>query len=114
MNATMKIRPRSLMLLWLTILAGPVAWALSLTIMFWMTREACIEGALAPVLTVGVVCALVTAAAGIRAAVALVQPLGQMQLTRFMLGLAVAASAMFALVIVLSLVPISMLTPCPV
>jgi small basic protein len=101
------------MLLWFTILAGPIAWALSLSVMFWLTRDACVEGALGPILTVGVICALITVVAGIRAAVALVQPLGQMQLTRFMLGLAVAASAMFVLVIVLSIVPISMLTPCP-
>jgi hypothetical protein len=114
MSATMKMRPRSLTLLWTTVLAGPIAWSLSLAIMFWTTRSVCHGGSRNSLLTVGIICALLSIAGGILAARGFKQPLARFEFSHFMLGLAVGASAVFALVIVLSLVPIFLLSPCGV
>jgi hypothetical protein len=112
MSATMKMRPRSLTLLWTTVLAGPIAWALSLSIMFWTTRSVCHGVSRNALLTVGIVCVVLSILAGLRAARGFNQPLGRFEFSHFMLGLAVGASALFALVIILSLVPIFLLSPC--
>jgi uncharacterized membrane protein YbhN (UPF0104 family) len=109
----MNIRPRSLAMLWITVFAGPVAWWLSLAVMFWLTRKACVQSTTQWVLTAGMICAAVSVVAGIRAGFSLTRPLGHLEITRFMLILALSASAIFALVIVLSMVPISLLSPCP-
>jgi ABC-type spermidine/putrescine transport system permease subunit II len=112
MNSAIDLRPRALASLWIGVLSGPLAWSISLCSMFWLSREACIEGTARWVVIVGTLCTIVTVAAGIHAAVGL-RRFPRNRLTRFMLGLAVNASAIFGLVIALSVAPVLLLTPCP-
>jgi hypothetical protein len=108
---------RQMLLLWSGVLIGPIAWAFSLTSMFWFTHPVC-QGADRTVLWVtGGTCAAVSAGACVGAAVWLARARvwrERAEIAPFMLGLGIGAGALFALVILLSMVPIAMLTPCPV
>jgi hypothetical protein len=114
---TERIDARQMVLLWMGVLLGPTAWALSLTMLFWFTHPVC-QGAGRGVLWItGAACAVLCVAAGIGAAWGLARarfPAEVSGIAPFMMRLAVGMSAVFALVILLSMVPISMLTPCPV
>ena len=103
--------------LWAGVLLGPIAWSVSLVSMFWLTHPVCQGAARGFLWATGAACALTAIAAGIGASLALARhgfPPERAGTAPFLLRLAVGASAMFALVILLSMVPIAMLTPCPV
>lgn len=117
MNA--KAAPRVLLWIWLAVLASPIAWAVSLVTMFWLTHPVC-QGLPRSVLTLtGATClivALAGSAAGwralCRASPRSVENSGDVPV--FLFRLAFWNGLIFALVILLSLIPGSMLTPCPV
>jgi hypothetical protein len=110
-------RPRVLLLLWIALLGAPIAWGLSLNSMFWLTHPVCQGMSHRAILIAGVICALLSAGAGVLARLML-RRAGDTQAMPgsgpFLLRMAEGASAIFTLVIVLSLVPLGLLTPCPV
>jgi hypothetical protein len=114
---TESISARQMVLLWVAVLLGPIAWALSLALLFWFTHPVCQDMAGRAALWItGAACAAASVAAGTGAAWALARagfPPESSGIAPFMMRLAVGMSAIFALVILLSMVPISMLTPCP-
>jgi hypothetical protein len=111
--------PRVLLLIWVAIVASPLAWSASLVTMFWLTHPVC-QGLPRSVLIVsGGLCAVVALAGALAAARGLkrvpeapIEDSGDVPL--FLLRLALWSGFMFALVIALSLVPTALLTPCPV
>jgi hypothetical protein len=110
-------KPRVLLLVWSAILGAPLAWSLSLGTMFWLTHPVCQGMTHSAILIAGIICALLAAGAGILACLML-RHAGNSEAMPdsgpFLLRMAVGASAIFTLVIVLSLVPLGLLTPCPV
>jgi hypothetical protein len=110
-------KPRVLLLLWVALLGAPLAWSLSLGTMFWLTHPVCRGMTHAAILIAGVICALLAVGAGVLARY-LLHGAGETAAMPdsgpFLLRMAMGASAIFTLVIVLSLVPLAMLTPCPV
>jgi hypothetical protein len=112
-----KHKPRVMLLIWVALLGAPLAWSLSLGTMFWLTHPVCQGMTHAAILIAGATCALLAAAAGFLARYMLGyagQTATMTQSGPFLLRIAVGASAIFTLVIVLSLVPLALLTPCPV
>jgi hypothetical protein len=110
-------RPRLILLVWLAFLGAPLAWSLSLGAMFWLTHPVCQGMTRMSMLVAGSICALIAVCAGVLASYTLhrlnarlPQPDGE----TFLLRLALGGSAIFTLVILLSMVPVAMLTPCPV
>jgi len=102
-------------LVWSVLLLGPIAWGLSLTAMFGPTHPVCQGASRAWIYAIGAACAGVTLFGGLMGWRAMAGERASHQGDRlFLLQMVVGASAMFALVIGLSLVPVSMLTPCPV
>ncbi len=115
---TSRIAPRILVFIWLAVLASPIAWGASLVTMFWLTHPVC-QGLSRSVLTgVGMLCALLALAGAIAAGRGLRRASGlradDEEVGRFLLRLAMWGGLIFTLVIVLSLVPTALLTPCPV
>jgi hypothetical protein len=111
--------PRVLVFIWLTVLGSPIAWAASLVTMFWLTHPVCQGLPRSALVASGVVCALVALAGAIAAGRALKRaPTRSAEdaddVAVFLLRLALWGGLMFALVITLSLVPTTLLTPCPV
>jgi hypothetical protein len=104
-------------MLWLAVLISPVAWSVSLAAMFWLVHPVC-QGAGRGLLWVtGGVCAALALIALVGSGAGLAKagcPPERQGIAPFMLRLAACASAIFALVILLSMVPIALLTPCPV
>jgi hypothetical protein len=112
-----KTEPRVLFLLWIALLGAPTAWSLSLGTMFWLTHPVCQGMTHAAILIAGVICALLAAGCGVLAHYMLrgaCETAAMPDSGPFLLRMAMGASAIFTLVIVLSLVPLAMLTPCPV
>jgi hypothetical protein len=108
---------RRLLLLWVAVLLGPIAWFVSLNSMFWLTHPVCQGYTRSWIFIAGGVCAALAIAAGLGAWRALARrgfPPERSGVEPFMLRLAIGASAVFTLVILLSLVPGTLLTPCPV
>ena len=110
---------RILFFIWLSVLASPIAWGASLITMFWLTHPVCQGLPRTVLIRVGVLCALIALAAAFAARRGLKRarpPLAEDadDVAVFLLGLAMWAGLLFALVIVLSLVPTVLLTPCPV
>lgn len=105
---------RRYVLIWTVMLLGPLAWGASLTGMFWATHPVCQGASHGWIYAIGVACAVLTLGAGLLGWRALAVERAERESEHFLLQLGVGASALFALVIMLSLVPISMLTPCPV
>jgi hypothetical protein len=108
---------RRILLLWVVVLLGPIAWSISLNLMLWLTQPVCRGYSQGWLWGTGGICALLAVSAGITASRQLAReglPPERAGVAPFMLRLAVGASAIFALVILLSMVPIAMLTPCPV
>ncbi len=103
------------------VLAPPLAWALSLIAMSWLTHPVC-EGRPHGLITAaGIVCLLIAAVAGVLARRKLISGTGpdqgsaaEAEVAVFLHRMALWLSVMFAAVILLSLVPIAILTPCPV
>ena len=106
-------RPRALLLIWTAVLVAPIAWSISLIAMFWLTNPACLDGNRVPIVGTGVVCVLLAIGSGLLAFHGSRRYADAAQSGRFLLALAQGSSAIFALVIALSLVPVAMLTPCP-
>jgi hypothetical protein len=109
-------RPRTLLKVWVAFLLGPVAWSVSLGAMFWLTNPACQRGSRAPMVVTGVVCLVLALIAGIVAwtgARRYAHDADSSEAERFLFGMAIGGSAIFALVIALSLVPVALLSPCP-
>ncbi len=113
------VTPRSFFFIWLTVLASPIAWSVSLLAMFWLTNPVC-QGLSRSALTLtGVLCALVSVIGAFAAGRALNRTPKRAaedseDVPVFLLRLAMWGGLMFALVIALSLVPTALLTPCPV
>jgi hypothetical protein len=108
--------PRSLLLLWSCVLVPPVAWAVALGLLFVLADDAC-GGSRAWLVVSGIVLLLTAAGAGLVAH----RTHGRTQQTegddgdygRFMLELAIGLAALFALVNLVSTVPIFLLSACP-
>jgi hypothetical protein len=116
---TSRIAPRILLFIWLMVLGSPLAWAVSLVTMFWLTHPVCQGLSRAVLAFSGGLCGLVALAGAIAAAQVLKrvpertsEDSGDVPV--FLLRLAMWGGLMFALVIALSLVPAGLLTPCPV
>jgi hypothetical protein len=89
----------------------------SLNSMFWLTHPVCQGYGRGWIFAAGGVCAALAIGAGIGAWRTLARhgfPPERSGVEPFMLRMAIGASAIFALVILLSLVPGTLLTPCPV
>jgi hypothetical protein len=105
---------RRYVLVWTVVLLGPLAWGASLTAMFWATHPVCQGASHGLIYGIGGACAVLTLSAGLLGWRSLAVERAEHESEHFLLQVGVGASALFALVIALSLVPISMLTPCPV
>jgi hypothetical protein len=111
--------PRVLTFIWLTVLASPAAWAVSLVLMFWLTHPVC-QGTSRSVLVLsGAVCAVIALGGSLAARHALARAPARAtedsdDVVVFLLRLALWSGLIFALVIGLSLVPAALLTPCRV
>ncbi len=95
---------------------GPTAWAISLSTLFWLTHPVCRGGPRGWLWIAGVVCLAVAALARVISGVSLARAgLSARAFGHhpFMLRMAIGMGAIFSLVILLSMVPIGMLTPCP-
>jgi hypothetical protein len=111
------LQGRQIVLLWAGVLLGPIAWSISLPSMLWLTHPVCLGSGRGLLWGTGAVCALVAIGTCVVASLQLARhgfPHEGASVAAFMLRMAVGASAIFALVILLSMVPIAMLTPCPV
>jgi len=116
---TARAAPRVLVLIWVTVLASPLAWATSLVTMFWLTHPVCQGLSRSVLIVAGSLCALVALAGALAADRALKRVPGRHveesgDVPVFLLRMALWGGFMFALVIALSLVPTALLTPCPV
>jgi F0F1-type ATP synthase membrane subunit c/vacuolar-type H+-ATPase subunit K len=108
-------RGRVLVLIWVAMLLAPIAWGASLAAMFWLTDVACAAQTRMPVLVTGLICVALALGSGLLA-VHGSHRYAEMpeapQSSRFLFAMAKGGSAIFALVIALSLVPVAMLSPC--
>jgi hypothetical protein len=109
-------RPRFLLLIWIAVLLAPSAWALSLGAMFWLTNPVCQGATRSVIFVTGGICLALALLSCVLARVGLRRELGGEadDFRTFLLRLAMWSSAIFALVIALSIVPVTLLTPCPV
>jgi hypothetical protein len=110
------LQPRVLWLVWVAVLLPPTAWAISLGAMFWLTDPACQGGSRVPIVATGVICTVLAIGAGLLARHGSRRYGDAPESThsgQFLLTMAKGMSAIFALVILLSLVPVAMLSPCP-
>ena len=108
---------RRLTWIWLAVLGAPVAWAASLFLMSWLTRPVCAGSSYALVSGVGALCVALAVGSGLLAFGIMRSGSGSPTMSSmeaFLLRLAMGMSALFTLVIGLSMVPIAILTPCPV
>jgi hypothetical protein len=106
---------RVLTLLWVAALLAPASWAAALGILFSLTDETCVSGSRAMMSVVASMCVVLAAAPAViawpwRQSVSPATAAGER--TRFMLGIAVGGSLLFALVTLLTAVPIVFLDPC--
>ena len=104
-------------LLWSGVLLGPMAWSICLESLFWLTHPVCQGGDRSWLWGVGVAGLVIAAGASIVSALSLARsgfPPERSGIAPFMMRLAIGMGAIFSLVILLSMVPIAMLTPCPV
>jgi F0F1-type ATP synthase membrane subunit c/vacuolar-type H+-ATPase subunit K len=108
--------PRFLWLIWTSVLLAPLAWSASLVGMFWLTDPVCQGASRTMIVAIGGACVVLAIVSSLLAQRSLrrVAAHESSDFRTFLLRLAVGSSAIFALVIALSLVPVAMLTPCPV
>jgi hypothetical protein len=104
-----------LMIVWTAVLLAPVAWSLSLGLMFPLTHAACATGTRGPMLWVSTVCGTLALIGGLMAWAALRRRSGPEDPagSRYLLQLAVGMSAIFLLVILIMSVPVFLLDTCP-
>ena len=104
-------------LLWSGVLLGPAAWSICLVSLFWLTHPVCQGGERSWLWSVAGTCLAIAVGASIVSVLALARagfPPERTGIAPFMMRLAIGMGAIFSLVILLSMVPIAMLTPCPV
>jgi hypothetical protein len=108
--------PRFLWLIWIALLLAPVAWAFSLGAMFWLTDPVCQGKTRSVIFVTGGICLVLAIVSWVLARRGLRRELGgeANDFRTFLLRVATWSSAIFALVIALSIVPVTLLTPCPV
>jgi hypothetical protein len=108
--------PRFLWLIWIAVLLAPTAWAFSLGAMFWLTDPVCKGVTRSVIFVTGGICLALAIVSCLLARHGLRRELGGEadDFRTFLLRLAAWTSAIFALVIALSIVPVTLLTPCPV
>ena len=114
MNRALK-RPPLLTLLWVAVLLPPAAWAGMLGIQFSLVDERCVSGMRGPMPIVAILAIVLALLPGVLAwprwrRIEVTSAAAER--TRFMLGLALGASAIFTLVTMLSAVPVWFLDPC--
>ena len=108
-------RPRHLVLMWVAALLAPFAWSAALGMMFSLTNETCMSGSRFSMLAVAFTSTVLAAAPAV-----LVAPWRKTvdpdtavgERTRLLFDLAVAGSLIFALVMVVSTIPILFLDAC--
>jgi hypothetical protein len=103
--------------LWAVALMAPIAWSVMLVSLFWLTHPVCQGSSRSVMWVTGGICALLAIAAGLFAGISLMRagsPPERAGVAPFMQRLAIGMSAIFSLVILVSLVPVLLLTPCPV
>jgi hypothetical protein len=108
-------RPRHLVLMWVAALLAPFAWSAALGMMFSLTNETCMSGSRFDMLAVAITSILLAAAPAVpvvpwRKYVETDTAAGER--TRLLFDLAVAGSLIFALVMVVSTIPILFLDSC--
>ena len=107
--------PRALTARWLALLAAPVAWAAALGALFSLVDEVCVAANRSPqwaVLAAAIVLALAPVPFAWRRARTPHDGHRSSDRACFLARLAIGLSIMFALVIVLSAVPVAMLSAC--
>ena len=108
-------KPRALLRLWVLVLLAPVAWVTALSVLFSLTNEACISGSRSHMWWVALGCIALAALPALLAWPSRrIHDSGaaESERARFMLELATGASALFALVTLLTAVPIALLDSC--
>jgi hypothetical protein len=108
-------RPRSLTLMWIAALLAPVAWSIELGIMYSLTNETCMSGSRTAMLAVAAACVALAIAPAV-----FVWPWRRTaygnsaadERRRLFLDLAIGGSLIFAVVTILSAVPIFFLESC--
>jgi hypothetical protein len=108
-------RPRALVEAWIVVLLAPTAWAAALGILFSLTDEACARGARTAMVAVACACVALTLAPGLLAWAwrrRIAEPHAAADRARFMLAVAIGASAIFTLVLMMTTVPIFLLPAC--
>lgn len=110
--------------LWLMVLLPPLAWSFNHVAILWMTHPVCQGASRGWIVQIGIVCFLLAAGAGVfahrrlqrvaRSSAAELDASWRGDFETFLLRLAMGSSPVFALVILLSMVPNALLTPCPV
>jgi hypothetical protein len=107
--------PRVNLRLWLLLLLAPVSWSTAFGVLFSLVDETCTTGSrVAPGWVAGT-CLVLAALPGLmawpwRRSANLATPSGER--TRFMLEIAIGASLLFTLVMIVTTVPIAFLDPC--
>ena len=108
-------RPRALIEAWVTVLLAPVAWATALGGLYSLTDETCAHGERLPMNALAAACLVLTLIpapiAWLRGRHTLVDS-NAGERARFLFKTAVGLSALFALVTLLTAIPIFMLDPC--
>ena len=115
MNRALR-QPRMLLPLWTVLLLAPVAWASALGISFALLDETCAQGGHAWLVLVFGLCLLLAilpapVAWSWRRHFDVRDQAGER--TRFMLDVAIGASIVFALTVLLSAVPVFLQSACP-
>jgi len=108
-------QPRALIEAWISVLLAPVAWAVALGGLYSLTDEVCARGGRMPMDAVALACLVLTLAPA---------PLAWLrgrhtppdtdagERARFLFHTAMGLSALFALVTLLTAIPIFLLDPC--
>jgi hypothetical protein len=97
---------------WIVLLLGPLAWSASLGLMYWLAHPVCQGKPRLIIFTAGGVCGALALAAGLLARRELNAATDAPAYVSFLLRMAMGCSAIFVLVIALSLVPVGLLSPC--
>ena len=108
-------RPRRIALMWVAVLLAPFAWSAALGMMSSLNNETCMAGSRFGMLAMALSCVVLAAAPAMlvapwRGSVEANTAAGER--TRLVCYLAIAGSFLFALVMVMSAVPILFLDAC--
>jgi hypothetical protein len=107
-------RPRSLRRQWTALLLAPVAWVAALGILFPLTHDACVRGSRTALWIITGACVVAALAGGALAwrerRIAAGHAIADR--ARFLMQVALGASALFLIVLLVMAVPVSMLGAC--